>query len=65
MGPLAIVKIQIPADRDARLADTGVGAEIDLLVFDRSPYPFDEDVVAPGALAVHADRDACCSAARP
>jgi len=31
-GPSAIVKIQIPANRSARLADTGVGLEIDLFV---------------------------------
>src|SRR5439155_25818515 len=33
------------------------GPEIDLFVFDRAPEPLDEDVVAPGALAIHADRD--------
>jgi len=35
------------------LSDAGVGSEVDLLVFDRPPEPLDEDVVAPGALAVH------------
>ena len=56
-GPRAIVEVQIPADRGAGLADAVVGVQIDLLVLDRSPDPLDEDVVAPGALAVHADRD--------
>ena len=40
------------------LKRSGVGAQIDLLVFDRFPDALDEDVVAPGALAVHADPDA-------
>lgn len=32
---------------------------MDLLVFDRPPKPFDEDVISPRAFAVHADLDAC------
>ncbi len=51
----AIVKIQIPVDRSARLADTGVGIEIDLFVFDRFPDPLNKNIVAPRAFAVHAD----------
>src|SRR5206468_1482165 len=39
-------------------ADAVVGPQIDLLVFDAAPQAFDEYVVAPGALAVHADCDA-------
>src|SRR6266851_6929472 len=57
MRALAIVEFQIAADRGACLADAVVGSEIDLFVFDRAPEPFDEDVVAPGSLAVHADGD--------
>src|SRR5258708_2279128 len=52
---LAVVEVQIPADRSARFAD--VGPQIDLLVFDRAPEPLNEDVVAPRAPAIHADRD--------
>src|SRR5271168_3834509 len=55
---LAVVEVQIAADRGPGLGDAVVGPQIDLLVFDRSPEPLDEDVVAPGALAVHADPDA-------
>ena len=57
MRPLAVVEAEIPADRGAGFRDAGVGAQVDLLVLDRPPEPLDEDVVAPGALAVHADRD--------
>jgi hypothetical protein len=57
MRSLAVVEIQIPADRSARLTDAVVGPQINLFVFDRTPEPLDEDVVAPRPLAVHADRD--------
>ena len=57
MRPLAVVELQIPTDRGARLADAVIGPEVDLLVFDRAPEPLDEDVVAPRSLAVHADGD--------
>src|SRR6516165_3169116 len=58
MGSPGIVEVEVPANRTPRLADCFVGSQIDLLVFDAAPQPFDEDVVAPGALAVHADGDA-------
>ena len=61
MRALAVVEVQIPADRGARLADAVVGPQIDLFVFDRAPEPLDEDVVAPRAPAVHADRDGVVS----
>ena len=55
-----IVEVQISADRGARLADAVVGVQIDVFVFDRFPDALDEDVVAPRALAIHADRDGVC-----
>lgn len=57
MRALAVVEVQISADRSAGLADAVVGSEIDLLVFDRAPEPLDENVVPPRSLAVHADGD--------
>ncbi len=39
------------------MADTVIGVQIDLLIFDRPPQPLDKDVVAPRAAAIHADRD--------
>src|SRR5450631_4165623 len=53
----AIVEVEVTADRCAGLADTVVGPQIHLLVFDAAPQPLDEDVVTPGAFAVHADGD--------
>jgi len=35
--------------------------QIDLLVLDALPEPFDEDVIAPAAFAVHADLNAVLS----
>src|SRR5271168_1620042 len=57
MGTLTIEKVEVPAQRSARFCDGVVSLEIDLLVLHRSPQPLDEHVVAPGALAVHADGD--------
>jgi len=57
MRPAAIVEVEVTSDRRARLGRGVVGSEIHLLIFDATPQPLDEDVVAPGALAVHADAD--------
>src|SRR3954468_23650251 len=57
MRSAGVVEAEIPADRGASLGDRVVSSEVDLLVLDRSPEPLDEDVVAPGTLAVHADGD--------
>src|ERR1700704_6986729 len=51
----AVVEAEVTSDRAARLADSIVGSQIDFLVLDRPPQPLHEHVVAPGALAVHAD----------
>ena len=54
----AIVEVWVTADRGASLADAVVGLQIHLLVFGAAPQPLDEHFVAPGALAIHADRNA-------
>jgi hypothetical protein len=54
----AVVEVQIFPDGSAGFWHVGVGPEVDLLVFDALPDTFDEDVVAPGTLAIHADLDA-------
>lgn len=62
-----VEEVEIPADRGTGFRHAGIGAQIDLLVFDRFPEAFDdpkgrvsEYVVAPGTLAVHADPDVGC-----
>ena len=57
MGPSGVVEAEVAADRGSGIGHGIIGAQVDLLVFDRPPEPLDEDVVTPGALAVHADRD--------
>ena len=53
----AVVEVQVFADRRAGLADTVVGLQIHLLIFDAAPQPLDEDVVSRASLSVHADRN--------
>src|SRR3954451_23006355 len=57
MRPLRIIEDEVTGQRGACLADTVVSAYIDLLVFDRSPQPLDENIVPPGAAPIHANRD--------
>src|SRR6056297_3851752 len=57
MGTAAVVEAEVAPDPGAGLGHAGVGSQVDLLVFDGSPQALYEDVVAPGALAVHADPD--------
>jgi len=40
------------------LAAVGIAFEIDVLVFERAPQPFDEHVVHPGSAAISGDADA-------
>src|SRR5664280_569357 len=58
MWTSAVVEVEIPANRSSRLADGFVSSQIDLLIFDAAPQPFDEHIVPPSPFAVHADGDA-------
>ena len=55
--PGGVIELQVFRDGSPGFVDRPVGVEIDLFILDRLPDPFDEDVVAPAALAVHADYD--------
>src|SRR5271170_1063617 len=57
MRALSIVEVEIAAQRRASFRDRVVGFELYLLVFYGFPEPLDENIVAPGAPAVHADGD--------
>ena len=52
-----VVECHIAVQPATRLRDATVDAEVDFLVFDRPPQPFDKNIVVPRALAVHADRN--------
>ena len=53
-----IVEVEVGGEVSSCFGNALVCLEIDLLVFDASPRPFDEDIVHPAAPAVHADLDA-------
>ena len=57
MRSAPVVERQIATKTATRLRDASVGPEVNFLVFDRPPEPFDKDIVAPRALAIHADRN--------
>jgi len=53
-----VVELDVARDLASGFAHRLVGVQVDVLVFERTPEALDEDVVAPAALAVHADLDA-------
>ena len=50
MGSLGVVEAEVATDRGSGIGHRVIGAQVDLLVFDGSPEPLDENVVTPGAL---------------
>jgi hypothetical protein len=57
MRSLPVVEVDVAPDEVLGLRSALVRAQIYLLVLERAPKAFDEDVVTPCAFAVHADRD--------
>lgn len=64
MRPRSVVELDLLADRRAGLRRALVRVQIDFLVFQRAQEALDEDVVAPAAFAVHAQRNAVLLAER-
>lgn len=56
--PARVVEREVSFQPSLGLRNAVVGVQIDLVVLDRTPQALDKDVVAPAALAVHADLDA-------
>src|SRR5262249_40422644 len=54
---LRVVKFQPGANAGLGFGHCRRGIEVDLLIFENAPQPFDEDVVHASALTIHADRD--------
>lgn len=52
-----VVERQVSVQPVLCFADAVVGMEIHLFVFPAPPEPFDEYVIPPAALAIHADGD--------
>ena len=57
VGSGLVVERDVFPQGGSRFVDRFIGPEVDLFVLDRSPDSFHEDIVAPAALAVHADLD--------
>lgn len=55
VGPTMIEEGEVSGEAGPHVGDALLAVEVDLFVLDRAPEPFDEDVVPPAALAVHAD----------
>ena len=58
MGSVLIKGVEISPQPGSELSDRVVGVEVNMLVFDRSPKPFDKHVVHPSAFTIHADLNA-------
>ena len=58
MGSPVVVEGDELTQARSGMGNRVVGFEIDLVVLDGSPKTHDKDVVAPAALAIHADPDA-------
>ena len=58
MRPTAVVEAEVSGNACQGCGGAVIGMQIDLLVLDGFSEPLHEHVVAPAALAVHADSDA-------
>jgi len=57
MGPLGVVKADPVANDPFGLEAVAQLVQIDRLIFERPPKPFDKDIVHVSAPAIHGDRD--------
>lgn len=55
----SVKELDVPANSSPGFENVRVGTEIGLLIFDRPPEALHDDVVSPGAFAIHADLHAC------
>lgn len=57
MGSARVIEAEIFSNGSPGLRDGLVRFEIHLLIFAGAPQPFNEDIVSPATLAIHADAD--------
>ena len=57
MRAAGVVELEVAGEPLLCLEHTVVGVQVDVLVFNALPQPFDEHVIHPSALAVHAELD--------
>ena len=58
MSSVLIKGVEISPQPSSEFSDRVVGVEVNMLVLDRSPKPFDKHVVHPPAFTIHADLNA-------
>src|ERR1700742_2600844 len=59
-GTPPIKELEVAGQPGSRVRDRLVAMHVLLLVFHGAPQPFDEDIVAPAAVPVHADLESAC-----
>ena len=57
MASVLVVPVEPPSQILGKLGSVFIGLQVDSLVFQGTPEPFDENIVLEPALAVHADLD--------
>jgi len=57
MGALLVEEAKVGLKPLPQISNAVVGVQVDMLVLDRAPEPFDKYVVHPSPLAIHADLD--------
>lgn len=57
MATLSVVVANVAVQSSSGFSEIAVGIEVDLLIFETAPESFDEDVVNPPTLTIHADLD--------
>jgi len=60
MRPAAVVKAKVSGNTRPGLAGAAVDVQVDLFVLDGFSAPRHEHLIAPAALAVHADSEVGC-----
>ena len=60
MGALLVKEAEVGLKPCLQISNAVVGVQVDMLVLHRAPESFNEDVIHPSTLAVHADRNVVC-----
>jgi hypothetical protein len=58
VGSVPIKGVETSPHPSSKLSDRVVGVDVNMLIHDRSPKPFDKHVAHPSAFTIHADLNA-------
>jgi hypothetical protein len=59
MGPLIVIKGEIRSEATVQLGKELVPLKVNILIFDATPQPLDENIIQCPAPSIHADRNLC------